>query len=319
MKKQLLTVLMIGSLLSAKSQNLLADFEDVTLPASGFINGSGQMEPGFQHSGIWFSLEYNSQFMSWTGFGISSKTDTSNGNYANQYSCYAGKGVNGSEKYSIAYSYDRIFLKPSVGSVQPLKINSFYYSNSTWVGKILKIGDSFTKKFGGASGNDPDYFRLRVFNYFGGQITDSADVYLADYRFADNSLDYVVKDWRLAEFNFSNPMDSLGFSLQSTDVGQFGMNTPSYFCLDNLSFSPFTPNREPSKTEALGAFPNPFQNRLFIQNLKTLEPLQILDVRGKVIQTITPSENQMELNLESVASGLYILKQNALFQRILKK
>lgn len=312
-------MLMIGSLLSAKSQNLLADFEDVTLPASGFLNGSGQMEDGFQHSGIWFSLQYNSQLMSWSGFGVSNKTDTSNGSYANQYSCYAGKGANGSEKYSIAYTYNRIFIKPSVGSTQPLKINSFYYSNSTWVGKILKNGDSFSKKFGGVSGNDPDYFRLRVFNYFGGQITDSADVYLADYRFADNSLDYVVKDWRLAEFNFSNPMDSLGFSLQSTDVGQFGMNTPSYFCLDNVNLSPFTPNMEPLKAEAPDAFPNPFKNQLVVRNLRTYESFQILDVRGKVIQTFTPTENQLELNLENLPTGLYFLKQNASVLRILKK
>ena len=32
----------------------------------------------------------------------------------------------------------------------------------------------------------------------------------------------------------NNLLDSVQFKLVSSDVGQFGMNTPAYFCLDNV-------------------------------------------------------------------------------------
>lgn len=309
----------MGIIRHSIGQSLNADFENFTLPSSGYYNGSGQTEKGFLHSGIWFPLDYNEQFSSWTGFGVSNKTDTVNGSYSNQYSCYAGEGAMGSGKYSVAYSYDRIFIKPMVGSSQPLKISSFHFTNSTWVGRILKSGDAFTKKFGGPTGNDPDYFRIRVFNYFNGGISDSADVYLADFRFADNSLDYIVKDWKLAEFNFSTPMDSLGFSLQSTDVGQFGINTPTYFCLDNVVLSPFTAMDKAIGTNSLSVYPNPVKTRLAIHNASGKEPIQLIDCLGNILKSENPVDGKLEINISEIPDGLYFIRQNSGTQRILKE
>ena len=65
--------------------------------------------------------------------------------------------------------------------------------------------------------------------------TDSVDFYLADYRFADNSEDYIVKDWTFVSLEALGDVDSLLFSLTSTDNdSMFGMNTPAYFCMDNF-------------------------------------------------------------------------------------
>ena len=33
-------------------------------------------------------------------------------------------------------------------------------------------------------------------------------------------------------------VDSLMFALESTDVGEWGMNTPAFFCIDNLYVIP---------------------------------------------------------------------------------
>ena len=61
------------------------------------------------------------------------------------------------------------------------------------------------------------------------------DFYLADFRFADNALDYVVDSWTWVDLSSLGVVSSLSFSLASSDVGQFGMNTPAYFAMDNLA------------------------------------------------------------------------------------
>ncbi len=40
--------------------------------------------------------------------------------------------------------------------------------------------------------------------------------------------------------------ESLGFGFASSDVGQFGINTPLYFAMDNLTLSTSTAIPEPS-------------------------------------------------------------------------
>jgi hypothetical protein len=99
----------------------------------------------------------------------------------------------------------------------------------------MKNGHQFAKKFGGPTGTDPDWFRLTVKAWYSGALsTDSVDVYLADFRSADSTQDYILKTWKYVSLKKLGNVDSLTFSLNSSDVGSFGMNTPAYFCLDDL-------------------------------------------------------------------------------------
>lgn len=317
MKNKYLQVIFFFITLSANAQTVSAGFQEMNLGTTGYYNGS-DLSGGFVSGPIFFRNEYNVAFSSWSGFGISAKTDTSNGTFNNQYSCYAGTGGNGSNQYAIAYCYSRIFIKPE-NPQQTLKLTAFQYSNSTWAGRSMKYGDAFSKKFGGVSGNDPDYFKLRIFNYFQGQIMDSADVFLADYRFDDPALDYVVKDWRTANFNFSHPSDSIGFSMESTDVGQFGINTPTYFCLDNLIFSDLTSVDNPILFPKLKAWPQPFTENLLVNGLIQGEVWEIFDARGKIMNQGLATESALSLmSTNNWKPGIYFLKQGGRSVKMVK-
>ena len=61
------------------------------------------------------------------------------------------------------------------------------------------------------------------------------DFYLADFRFADNSLDYIVRDWRFVDLSGLGVVSRLEFDLASSDSGAFGINTPAYFAMDSLA------------------------------------------------------------------------------------
>ena len=96
-------------------------------------------------------------------------------------------------------------------------------------------GDGFAKKFGGVGGDEQDWFLLTIDGSLGGSAGGTVEFYLADYRFADNSLDYLIDDWSYVDLSGLGEVDQLTFNLSSSDVGGFGMNTPAYFALDNLA------------------------------------------------------------------------------------
>ncbi|HWB64128.1 MAG TPA: DUF4465 domain-containing protein, partial [Chitinophagales bacterium] len=85
-------------------------------------------------------------------------------------------------------------------------------------------------------GNDPDWFKLTVKAWYNGTLKNAAvDFYLADYRFSNNTQDYIVRDWRWVDLTSLGNVDSLAFFLSSSDTGSFGMNTPAYYCIDNFT------------------------------------------------------------------------------------
>ena len=283
-------------------------FENINLGAQGFNNGS-DLSGGFESDGLYLRNSFNSTFNSWDGFSISSTTDTVSIDYANQYSSFAGSASSGS-KYAVGYSFKPSIIVNSSPS-QLKKLTSIRYSNTTIAARSMKNGDAFTKKFGGISGNDPDFFKLLVFNYFNGVKTDSAEIFLADFRSSNNAQDFIVKNWSTATFNFSNPFDSISLQLQSSDNGAFGMNTPAYFCLDEVQFSNFTSVNEIVQSPDFKAFPNPFQHKIEIVSNEKVQDISIIDQLGRnLIVAITDIENGISLGTEKLLPGIYFVSIN---------
>jgi hypothetical protein len=115
-------------------------------------------------------------------------------------------------------------------------VKGTYINNSTYAYYSMRDGDQFAKKFGGVSGDDADWFMLTVTGWLNGQAkNDTVNFMLADYTFADNSQDYILNEWAWLDLQVLGNVDSLQFSLSSSDAGQWGMNTPAYFVLDNFT------------------------------------------------------------------------------------
>jgi len=218
-----------------KSQTTI-DFEDLTLPADSFWNGA-DLSGGFETEGVFFVNYYDTSWGAWSGFAYSNMTDTVTAGFTNQYSTAAGEGYDGSSNFALMYvspynagNYLKITGDYENGSV----VEGFYVTNNTYAYISMRDGDTYAKKFGGDDGNDPDWFKLTVYGYLNGIFTGEAGFYLADYRFADNDSDYIVTDWKWFDLSGLGTVDSLVFALSSSDTGQYGMNTPAYFCMDNL-------------------------------------------------------------------------------------
>jgi Domain of unknown function (DUF4465) len=60
------------------------------------------------------------------------------------------------------------------------------------------------------------------------------DINLADFRFTDNSKDYIGNTWTNIDLSAFGFIKALKFEMSSSDSGAGGMNTPGYVCLDNI-------------------------------------------------------------------------------------
>lgn len=234
---------------------------------------------------------------SWTGFAYSRKTDVTTSGYLNQYSAITGSGYNGSENYA-------------VGNGTPgLKFDQAYYpgevkiTNSTYTHNSMRDGDMFAKQFGGATGDDPDYFFVSIRGYNNNVYTDSVVFYLANFINADNANDYIVDTWESVDLTPLGQVDSLSFALYSSDNGTYGMNTPAYFCIDDITVSTFVSEIE---TSNFSIFPNP-ANDFVIVEADNISEISITDLSGKIVYQKNINRSKERINISTFKSGIYIL------------
>lgn len=212
----------------------VSTFENLPLEPDSFWNGS-DLSGGFVNGNTFFRNDYDATFQTWSGFAYSNIKDSTTSGFGNQYSAITASGFSGSSNYAVAMDYDNVTASFSPFAEQTY-VEGFYVTNNTYAYLSMRDGDLFAKKFGGVDGNEPDWFKLTVNGWLNGvQKEQEVEFYLADFRFSDNSQDYIVRDWQWVNLLPLGPVDSIRFSLSSSDVGSWGMNTPGYFCIDNFT------------------------------------------------------------------------------------
>jgi hypothetical protein len=214
----------------------IVTFEGLLGSPNSFNNGGPSSNSnGFTVGSVFLPNMYDSNFDFWTGWALSNVANATTPGFSNQYAAFPGRGGNASDSYAVAY--DNTFLN----FAQPTTLDSLQMSNTTYAALSMRDGDRFAKKFGGPTGLDPDFFKVTVRGFSetsgNGIQTGSLEAYLADYRFDDSQQDFIRNDWLLLDLRSLGSIRSLRFDIDSSDVGNFGINTPTYFALDNITIS----------------------------------------------------------------------------------
>jgi hypothetical protein len=192
-------------------------------------------------------------------------------------------------------------------------VPSLKITNTTYAGISMRDGDSYAKKFGSVNNaqgqpdgtNGEDFFKLTINGLsFSDEIVSTLDVYLADFRYADNAQDFILNTWKSVDLTSLGNVYGLSFYLQSSDIGDFGMNTPAYFALDDLDFIPLENITEQAK-QNFKIFPNPINDCLSIQGGSG--KVQIVDLTGKVILSFDHQEFS-KINVSNLESGTYFVQ-----------
>lgn len=234
MRKFTLTLLFISAaMLTAVScskdeepQTVTVTFDMVQIDDSGYINNGTYTE-----NGITFANSYDATYGSWSGFALSNCTDMQTTGYANQYSVYATSGAANSRNFAVAYyeAYTNTPAKFSFEAGKEFTINSLAVNNSTYVYLDILNGSAYSKKF-----TTGDWYKIIFTGYTSaGTEAGKVEFYAADYR---GTTPYLCDKWTTVDLSSLGKVNRIEVSMDSSDTGEYGINTPCYICIDNVTY-----------------------------------------------------------------------------------
>lgn len=240
------SVLVLCVLATAARADVVIDFEDLTLPASGYFNGDPGGMPidrSWELSQPWFSgavsfsntsgrdvgesggWAYNYTY--WSGFASSNVVNTTDSSFTNQYAAKPGGGFGGAgTTYAVAFGDGAAVVLPG-----PTTVAGFQIANTTYAYGVMAFPDpnNFSTPLGLG-----DWFAVTAIGKLGTTTTNAATFYLADLRGA--SPPGILAEWAWFDLTGLGTVDRIEFSFDGSDKHPiFGLNTPAYLAMDNLT------------------------------------------------------------------------------------
>jgi hypothetical protein len=210
-------------------QQVIISFENQTLNEDGywcgdttgvaFDNwGSTAYACNYVEKGVTLPANYTPAWSSWTGFAISSRTETTYAQITpDQFNNITGKAHSG-KNFCVVYTFGE-----TITLSKPATIQGFYYTNDAWTVDAILNGDGMSPgKF-----EAEDWLKCTVTATLADETTASKDLWLAK----DGSF---VADWQWADLSDFGKVKALSFSFDSTKKNDWGVTTPTYICIDDL-------------------------------------------------------------------------------------
>jgi Domain of unknown function (DUF4465)/PEP-CTERM motif len=209
------------------------DFSSLASTLPDPSTGGGNVhDTSFSVGGATFSNTYDPTYDSWAGFAYSNTNETTapdpTADYNYQYYA-AGTGI---PTFALAYAdgYDPTTITFSAGE-QP---TSLTLTNDLYTALSMENGDMFAKKFGPG-----DFLLLTITGYNTSGATPvstgSVSFYLANF-LSTTTPGYIVNQWTSVDLSaLGAGTNELSFDETSSDVGTYGINTPTYFALGGIT------------------------------------------------------------------------------------
>ncbi|MCT4664119.1 MAG: DUF4465 domain-containing protein [Flavobacteriales bacterium] len=290
-------------------------FDDITLDTNGYYNGADKKGGFFSgisspfYDGAYF---YNNYTVSswgdyWGGFAVSEKTDTVDATFVNQYSVITGAAYNGNNFGVIYGNGTRVDIPANEG------LNSLQITNSTYTAKTIKNGNAFSSAFGGDDGNKKDWFAISIVGHeIDGTPIDTQKVFLADYRFDDNSQDYILSEWKPVQFTgklSTERVHHLTFFFESTDTNSFGILTPAYACIDQIATNYHFIDVEEYEKHQVSIYPNPTTGISTIETtIAGNKLITVFDITGKSLKSFQTEDENISIDLSYFPNGAYYVR-----------
>lgn len=159
----------------------------------------------------------------WGGFVLSGTFGTSASafEYANQFSVWADTGANGTSVCAVAYvdTYTGGYAVPTLELSQARTVGYCYLAPSVMTATYTPL----------AVAKDEFWYKVIVTGYLGGEKTDAVECRLVN-------AGTTKAGWTKVDLSGLGKIDKLVFTVDSNDSGQYGVNAPTYFALDEIGF-----------------------------------------------------------------------------------
>ena len=186
---------------------------------------------GYENDTFEFEYFYNEEYAYWGGFAQSKvkDTDPANGLFANQYAVFNDSAASGDN--FLIYYYDSfnepcdiVLKKPVHLSVVKLNLTTYTYASIT-----NEAINDFASAF-----DEDDYLKVVFTGMKGNEITGVDECYVVDFRDGKRIMATNWNEYSLV--NLGSDYDRVRVTIETTDVGEWGANTPLYIALDDLVY-----------------------------------------------------------------------------------
>lgn len=101
-------------------------------------------------------------------------------------------------------------------------------------------------------------------------------------------------------------------SFTPTVSGSYAVRVSLNDCVDTSSCINMTVTgiHDKSTTKAYKIFPNPAQTSVIIQANEIIKNIKLTDITGRIVKQLSPNQSSVNLNIEDMANGLYLLNIN---------
>ena len=219
-------------------------FENQTLNADGFWIGEATgnnysydddwggktttyTDNVYTESGVSFPVTYSLYVSSygtsdfWSGIAISNRTETSFSSLTltpDQYNNVTGKAHSG-KNFAVITTYGE---EISLGT--PTAVKGFWFTNSAYTLNSILNGDNYS----GAKFDATDWFKCTIVGTKADGSKTTLDIDLA------KEGNY-VKDWQWADLSVLGEVVSIGFQFSGSRSNDYGVLTPAYICIDDVT------------------------------------------------------------------------------------
>ena len=231
MKKMLFCALVCVALCGCKTSSTTF-VDDVEPNVESFeTQFEGDYHYGYETDNLTFEHFYNEEFGYWGGFALTRKfdTDAANGLFENQYAVYNASASEGDG--ALIYYYDSynepcdIVLKDAT-MLTSVRLNLTTYTYASITDEDI---NSYARTFA-----DGDYLKVVFTAMSADEVLDSVECYVVDYR---DGKRFVATNWDIYDLrSLGKGYDAVRVTIETTDVGEYGANTPLYIALDELNF-----------------------------------------------------------------------------------
>lgn len=199
-----------------------------TVSLDGFFTGPGQdiHDQSLSEAAVTFLNDYSREWGSWSGFAFSTVSNTTDGSFHNQY----GAAQALANAYAVGYD-DGWNPPPTIRFGLPAAPQSMRINNTTYAALAMRNGAPPARAFAA-----DDVFVLTLTAYdLDGHALAATNHYLADFR---EGRSFIQTNWMELDLSWMPPeVIALTGTLETTDLGPWGPNTPMYFALADFTYS----------------------------------------------------------------------------------
>ncbi len=260
----------------------------------------------------------------WNGFTLSTSGDntdySSTGWTGNQWGCMAGGGIKTDQSGAIvttngvvdteqgipylvanysAYVSNGYSNEIKFADGQKYEAVEVYVTNHPWPYYENMNGGMFTRVLD----QEGDYVKL-IANGLdeNGNSTGSASFYLA--KFENGSLTQVT-NWEKFDLSALGTIASLYFTIESTDTGDYGMNTAAYFCMDKLTVKEYTTSIPQLATENAA-----YRVNNILYNIPENATITVYNLQGQLVYSTMATSNTVSLPMVNNHLIIKIVNEN---------